>query len=369
MKGKRAVLRISVLLILSTVLFLFLFPTPVSAESESIDELLSDFEKMLPEGKPDTEELIGGVGFDALLSELFAAFSENGGELAAFLLLLLGISLGFSLTEGFSLDSSDIHSCAISANSVVSASLIFSSLIPIVVSVSDALSKLSSFFGSLIPIASGIVAAGGALGSASVQAFNMNIALLIIGNVNAEILMPMVILMFSLSLVGASDSMGITASIAKGVRSFFFFVLGAVSAVLLASFSLQSILSSASDSAALRAARYAAGSSIPIVGSTVSAALSILFASASYAGANVGVGAIAVIVSMALSPLILLLSYKLALSIFISALEMLGSSGGTRLFSSFRSSIDALLAVYVTSVIICLFEIIVFIKCGVRTFG
>ena len=70
MKGKRAVVRISVLIILSTILFVFLFPTPVCAESESIDGLLSDFKDLLPEGSADTERLIGGVGFDAFLSEL-----------------------------------------------------------------------------------------------------------------------------------------------------------------------------------------------------------------------------------------------------------------------------------------------------------
>jgi hypothetical protein len=179
----------------------------------------------------------------------------------------------------------------------------------------------------------------------------------------------MVLLMFSLSMVSSVDSQNMTASVAKGVRSLFFSVLGIVTTVLLASLSLQSILSSASDSAMLRAAKYAAGNSIPIVGSTVSAALGTLFASASYAGASVGVGSVAVIVSLTLSPLILLLLYRFALSLFSSVLAMLGADSGAGLFSSFRSSLDALIAVYSSSVIICLFEIIIFMKCGVKMFG
>ncbi len=364
-------MRKALTVVLSVSAIFLIFALPVSAEDGEIDRLLNEFWQLMPDNGSNTdnsEDLIEGVGFDAFLSEIASALS-GGGELLSFMTLLLGLSLAFMIAELAAPMSADLQSCTRTAASLISSTLIFSSLIPLVLSASEALAGLATFFSGVIPIASGIIAAGGALGTASVQAVNMNIALSVIEKISAELLLPLVLLMFSLSMVSSVDSQNMTVSVAKGVRSFFFWALGIVTTVLIASVSLQSIISSASDSAALRAAKYAAGSSIPIVGSTVSAALGMLFASASYAGASVGVGAVSVIISISLSPLIILLAYRFALSLFSSVLGMLGADCGAGLFASFRSSLDALIAVYSSSVLICLFEIIIFMKCGVRTFG
>ena len=357
-------------LLLLAVLFAA-FSVPVFAEDGEIDGLLRDFDELISEtegASSDPDDVLRGVGFDSLMSELLSALRSSGAVIS-FVTLLIGVSLGFILCEASCNPSSELHEHALSSLSLISSVLIFSSLFPLVDSVADALSSLSSFFSGLIPIAGGIIAAGGAVGTAGVQMMNMNIALTVVGKISTELLFPSVILMFSLSLVSSVDRDGMIRSVASGVRSFFFSVIGIVTTVILASVSLQSVISSASDSAALRAAKYAAGSAIPIVGSTVSGALSALFASASAAGAGIGVGSVAVVISMALSPLVLLLAHRLAASLFSSVLDSLGSSVGSRLIASFRSSLDALTAIYATSVLIYLFELIVFVKCGVRAFG
>ena len=124
------------------------------------------------------------------------------------------------------------------------------------------------------------------------------------------------------------------------------------------------MIASSADSAAMRAAKYTAGL-IPVVGGTVSGALSTLAAGLSYAKGIIGIGAIAVILGMALSPLILLLLYRLALSISLTLSELLGAAVMAKALSAFRFSLDSLIAVYALSAVIYIFEILLFVKIGV----
>ena len=57
-------------------------------------------------------------------------------------------------------------------------------------------------------------------------------------------------------------------------------------------------------------------------------------------------GAVVIVVGLISAPLITLLLYRTALSIAASFMELVGSVGGVRLFSAFRSAEDTLIATY-----------------------
>jgi stage III sporulation protein AE len=118
----------------------------------------------------------------------------------------------------------------------------------------------------------------------------------------------------------------------------------------------------------LRAAKYALSGTVPIVGSTVSGALSTLFGSLSEARAVVGVGAIAVVFFLAASPLVLMLLYRLALSVATWIFEFLGEAGIGSHFLAFRSALDTLISLYALSSVVYILEIVIFIKGGVSVF-
>ena len=79
---------------------------------------------------------------------------------------------------------------------------------------------------------------------------------------------------------------------------------------------------------------------------------------------TVGGVSVAVILALTLSPLIMLLLYRLSVSVSLSLLKFSGSSGGVRCFSSVRSALDTLIAIYSMSVLIAIVELVVFIKGG-----
>jgi hypothetical protein len=61
----------------------------------------------------------------------------------------------------------------------------------------------------------------------------------------------------------------------------------------------------------------------------------------------------------------LLLLYRLALSLSIILADFTGAKSVGGVFSSFRFSLDMLIAVYAISALVFVFEILLFIKMGV----
>lgn len=333
-----------------------------------LSEIISDFESIIPDSAVNAgEDLLSGIGPDKLLSELFSAAFANGGAVISFFLMLLGLGLFSSVLEASSsLFGKRLYSAARAGICAISSLFVFSSLSGLAVSVSESLAAVSEFFSSLIPIVTGISLSSGAVTTAGVQAVNMNLTLTLLGSLSSELLMPLVFMIFSLSLVATFS--GGSARLLKGARSVFLWALGIITTVLIASISMQSFLATAKDNAALRAAKYALSGSIPIVGSTVSGALSTLLGSLSEARAIVGVGAIAVIFSIAASPVVIMLLYRLALSVSMWIFELLGGEGGLACFSAFRSALDTLISLYAVSAVVYILEVIIFLKGGVSVF-
>ncbi len=339
----------------------------ISVNANKSDAFLNEFYELSGKDSATSDEILSDVGVDALLSELLSAISGSSGSALSFFLLILGVVLLSSLAELPSeLATSSFKSASRVAVSAVSAFLIFSRLYSLVSSVSESLSSLSSFFSSLIPIITGISAAGGAVGSAGVQAVNMNITLSVISKLSAELLLPLVTMMFALALISAIGPEA--KSISAFVRSIFLWLVGIASVLVLAAAGMQAFFAGSSDSAALRAAKYALSGTVPIVGTTVSGALSALWSSASYAASAVGVGSVVMIIGSAASPLVLMLLYRLSLSLSISLSSMF-SSPALELLSGFRAALDTLIALYTLSVLTYIIEIGIFTKCVVMSLG
>ena len=104
---------------------------------------------------------------------------------------------------------------------------------------------------------------------------------------------------------------------------------------------------------------------IPVVGSAVSGALATLASGLTYAKSIVGGGAIAVVLSLVISPLVMLLLYRLALTLALTVAGLVGAELPSAVFTSYRFALDMTVSVYVLSVIVYLFQLILFLRIGV----
>lgn len=352
------------IIMLTILVILPVFSLSVSAEDEA-EEYISEFRELLPDElsgiTDDTGELIEHAGAKWILEEIAAVLTDSGGEIGGFFLMLIGsaalIGLASLCPGNFA------RGAQVCVSSVVSV-MIFVRLSALYTSVTESLSELCDFFGALIPITVGVTALGGGTASATVQSGGMYTALSLIGGFGEEIFSSVSALGLAMSLASSMGSEG-ALSVSRGVKSLFGWILGIFTAILTGTLSLQTMIASAADGAAMRAAKYMASGLIPVVGSTVSSALSTLAGGLSYAKGVIGGGAIVALLSIALSPLVMLLAYRLALSLGIILTDFTGGSGASGIFSAYRFSLDTLIALYTLSAVIFIFQTVLFIKIGV----
>lgn len=354
--------KISKMIIIVVIIALF----SLTAEaSEVSDDYLSDFEDILPEdvsfGSLDGEDVISSLGIESLLALVMGEVSGRSGEVVSFFLLLVGSLAFLAVAESMSDKLSSVASAAVG---IAVASVLFSRIAPLFTEVLTSLGQISSFFISLSPLMASITLSGGGAGAAAVQSVGAGVIISFVQFFTGDLFLSLASLSLAMSALSAFGEGGVM-SIVGGIKNIFLWVMGIVTAVLAASLSLQTLVASSSDSAGMRAAKYAASGMIPIVGSSISGALSTLASGLSYVKGVVGGVSVFVIVGYFLAPLIMLLLYRLALSISLSLGEFVGAGVAKKIFTSFRFSLDALIAVYAISALLYIFQIILFVKSGV----
>ncbi len=347
--------------ILIIIVIISFFTLDIAAEEP--DDYIKDFEEILPEEYGDilSEGLESRVGPEALLYEIERILAGRGSLIFGFFSSLLGTLLFMSVAG---LCPERLREGAVRGVSVISSVYIGSMILSLFAETRDALISASGFFSSAIPIMTLVTLSGGGAKSAAVGAAGMNTVLSIVGGLFTASLSALV--GFSLAM-GLSSAVGGDGSraVLRSAKNLFFWLFGIGSALLMGTLSLQSFVSGASDSAAMRTAKYMAQSSIPLVGGAVSASLSTLASGLMYAKGVIGAGAVFVLLMLLLSPLIMLLFYRLSLSCALSLSELIGVKEAAGAFNSFRGAIDITIALYALSGILYIFEIILFIKSGV----
>ena len=350
-------------LVMLIILLLLLPLFSVTASADKGEEYIESFWDSLPSGLSDSliseKNPIDAVGVEALFRHILSSLSEEQSEISAFFASLVGI---FIMSAVASFCPSSFADSAGRVISIVGAVVIYERIYSLYGIISRSVSEISAFFTALIPITSAVSAMSGATLTANTHASGMYLILTLFSGGGGEIISILCAFSLALALAGSVGGESVTR-ICRGFRSFFGWTVGIMSAIISGILSLQTVISSATDSAALRTARYMTTSLVPVVGSTVSSAISTLAGGLSYARSIIGGGAISAILLLSVSPLVMLLLYRLALSLCVTISDFFGVGGG--LFSSFRFSLDSVTALYALMAISFVLQLILFIKVGV----
>lgn len=368
---RRVGLFLLLLLLLGGALSLPVLAAGEESIREEADALLGELADALPEGFTvditDPEALDGAVGVRGLFSLFLSAWEGERGECLSFFILLLGCAAFFALAglmrEGVLGSVGEIGEAAISA---VLAVTVCERVAAVAEGTVRGLSEANALFGTLMPVMSAVTLSGGGSSSAAAQAGVMGMTLSLLTALTDRLLLPLTSVLFALALLGAfgGESGGLSA-LTGSVRGFFLWGLGGMSALLSGALALQTVLTSAADSAAMRAARFAASDAIPLVGSAVSGALATAASALTYVKSTVGVSAVAALLFLTLPLLLRLLLYRAAFVLCTAFLSYVGAGVGERVLSSFRAALDALIAVTAFSLLLYILETAVFMKCGV----
>ena len=338
--------------------------TRLAAAEDAGEDILNKFEEILPKEHGDIlksdEAMDSLVGPEAVIRQIIDALSGASGGLFAFFGMLIGCVALSAVAEVGEGRLSAISSVGVT---VVFGAAIMGAVMPLFEEIAEALSSASEFFAAFIPLATAVRVSAGEVNTASVSAAGMNITVSVLSGLGVPFFLSVLSFGLCTGLVSSfSDSS--VANLASGVRKFFMWAIGLVCALLMGALSLQTFIASARDSAAMRAAKYAASSMIPVVGGTVSGAMATLATGLSYIKSTVGAGALAVLLSILLSPLIVLILYRCAVSVASGLSGFLGVKRAEGLLSSVRGVFDLFVAVYSISSVLFIFEIAMVLMIG-----
>ena len=357
----RAVKKLLAISLLVPLVLLFL---PLCVRAESVTEKLGeDFMELIPEeyGElTDSEAVTEVISIGNIINEIISAFTGEGGVIS-FFLLLMGLSLFGCLAAAMP----SVSEIAESGASVISCGIIYEVIYPKIAYAAECLSEAVSFFGGVIPVMIGISSASGSTVTAAAQGATMSLMLSVVSGFCVKLILPLAVFGVALGAfcgVGDLDA----SNLSVGVRNLFLWLTGIGSAVITGAMSLQTVISSSADTAAIRAAKYSAANLIPIVGGTVSSALSTLSAGAAYLKSSVGATTVAVLMSVLISPLVTLLLYRGAISLVVTVSGFFGAGAVTRSLTAIRGALDSVCAVFSLCALIFIMQTVLFMKGGAQ---
>ena len=327
---------------------------------DQVEKYINDFFSLMPEGVNGVEDIDELLSPSGVITAFFSASSENGGRVGRFFAMLMLSAIVAYLASVYSGRLSPfLESCIC----VVSLTPAVYELISLAAEVSSGIDKMSVFFSSLIPLLLSVMIASGCGGASAVSGVQMSVVASAVQVISAEILLPMVRAMLILGGLSAIDGSGAERLILT-MKNVFTKGLGFASTVVCSLFALQSIIAGAADTAALRLAKFTAQSIVPSVGAIITASMSTLSSGLAYARGVIGAGAIGAIVWIMLSPLAVLLLYRLAVEVCLGFAKSLGVKSYSRGLSAIQYALDGLISIFIVSGVLFIFQLVIFIKNG-----
>ena len=311
----------------------------------------------------DADSLEEMTGFQFLFRVLWEDFLGGIGNALTLLLSLLGIVLFGALANLLGEETGEELKGALQlvVRGVCAVTLFFT--------VRGTLSRATTYLGDLsefsqgiAPVLGGILVTGGGVTTGTVAVTSLSGMLLIFEKICVEWLVPLTTICFSLSLVSSIAKDLRLGGILKQLKQMYMVLVGVVCAVAGAAFSMQTLLAASADSVAMRTARYAVGSMIPIVGGTIGASIGSLASSLSYIKTSVGAGAVVAVLLIVLPSIIELYLARLALGLTGGFAHLVGFEAGEKMTEDFRAVLDMTLAAVAFASLSFLMYLAVFLK-------
>lgn len=322
-----------------------LITTPKEYENfvEALPEGIAD---SLPEGvfSEKGEEVSEAAMQLGSLTKLLGAFLDAFGSSLTSVLPTLAMLFGIVLISALSTSIGSSAAGGLGGTVSFAARLCsFSVISACSVAVLD---SLKGYFDSLfatvtafVPLSGVLLAMGGNLTGAAGTSMTLTLTLSVCQAICANTVIPVFCICLSLTLItlfeGQSATVGQTAS--ASVKKWYTTILGFIMMIMTVSALSQSIISSRADSAAMRGAKFAASSFIPISGGALSSTLGTLCASVELLRGSIGVIGIAVIMLMLIPTVVELALLRGVFSLVGFVAGMLGCSGEQRLLGEIGS--------------------------------
>ena len=346
---KRLILGLFFMLIL-----FFSFPFSACAEEaetlpdayrDLLDALPPSVLEKLPEGAFSEEaEVVGdAVGemssFSYLLQTVLSLVGLRLGECLKLLCTIMGILILSSICRTFctSIGKPEIARAFSFLMTLIITVAIFAKGFGTIESTVSYFQTLNTFTSASIPLMGSLYVMGGNAAAAVATSAGLSLFMTLLEEVVGRSIVPFCGICLALSLIGACDGAPRLGGVLASLKKNYTLMLSFLMMLLLAMLSAQTVLGASQDTLAMRSAKFAAGSLIPVVGGSVAELLRSVSASIGYMRSAIGICGVLLLILLMLPTLVELLLARTAWQICSFFAELLGCDGEKRLLDEFAS--------------------------------
>lgn len=224
------------------------------------------------------------------------------------------------------------------------------------------LSSLGTVISAMVPTMLAIGTAGGNITASAVSANAMMLGVAFVEGIAAMGLFPILKICFGMSVCSGMGSGLKLEGITKLVRNVFTWIIGFIAAAISAIMSFQTSIALKADSLSVRAVKFAASNTIPVVGGIASEAVTAVGGSISLIKGTVGVGGVIILAVMTLPVIADVLLLRLGVSISATAADIIGLDREKRILDEMCGLFGFLAAICVICALMFAYALALFAK-------
>lgn len=319
-------------------------PSPDGYVEQILDELPSEIRSQLPQA--DTyDELVSCIDSSYLLS-LSLSFLKNSlnsvtSHLVFFLATLVISALAERIESAFGKKESSI---SLYLSVLLIAYKSFSIVYTLFQEVSVFCQKVNAYMLTFTGVMSAVTFLGGGTMLSTTNSTSLSLTVSLLGSACTFLLLPIIKISFATAVTSSASNRINLSSLSGFIRGMFTFLIGIVSIISIVAITFQTMLAQAEDTLAARSIRFAASSSIPIVGNAVGDSVRTMGAAVAVIQKSVGMVGVVALVIMTLYPLSVLFSAKIAFSLSQTLAKLLDVASAEKLLAEVSQLINMLMA-------------------------
>ena len=354
-------------LLIIALIIVFSFPLNCNADDgfESVYDIVpDDIKDVFSESQYEIEsiqDVINIISNDGIFSLVKIALSDYTLPLKTIMLLLILSVL--SCTLQIIIEKPETKKMEQIIFSLILCILIAEPLKNIIFSVTECLNSSGIFMFSFLPIFASFLVTSNPATAAITYTSTIYFFTELTVFISKSVLTPISTCLFTMSIV-SSVSDGIFDNLLGGIKKLIIWTLGFVTTIFTAITSVQSIITSAADSVAIRTGKFIIGSSVPVVGGYVSEVMNTVIGSVSIMRSGIGLFAIIVMIIMFLPVILELLLWKIGLKLC----QLITFGTENEISYKILNSFDDVVSVMI-SVIICVFIGMILSISAILVFG
>lgn len=274
-----------------------------------------------------------------ILSVLVELLGEGLGRVVPTLAIILGIVILSALIGAISSNCGGLSRAVECCTRLCTFSAISGVAVYCIESLSIYFERIFSAVAAFLPLSAALFAMGGNLNAAVSNSASLGVVLTVCEFFCTKTVIPIFCICLCLSLLSVFEGVGATAggTISATVRKWYMTALSFIMMILTVSLGASNLLAVKADNMAMRGAKFAVSSFIPVAGGTLSSTLGTLSASVELLRGGVGVIGIVILLLLLLPTVIELALLRGVFAISSFCASTLGCAGEARLLSELES--------------------------------